>query len=81
MYSVKACYVSFHSMPIYEYRCENCHKTFDVMQKITDEPLDQCIICKEGKVRKLMSVSSFRLKGNGWYRNDSKKETSQVGHK
>uniref|UniRef100_A0A7V5XFT3 Zinc ribbon domain-containing protein n=1 Tax=Thermodesulfobacterium geofontis TaxID=1295609 RepID=A0A7V5XFT3_9BACT len=56
-------------MPIYEYECKNCGKHFEVWQKITDEPLK---ICKEcgGKLIKLISESSFILKGTGWYVTD-----------
>ncbi len=56
-------------MPIYEYECENCGRRFEVWQKITDEPLTTCEHCK-GKLRKLISQSSFILKGSGWYVTD-----------
>ena len=56
-------------MPIYEYRCSECGKEFEIMQRITDDPLDQCISC-QGKVRKLISNTSFHLKGSGWYVTD-----------
>ncbi len=61
-------------MPIYEYECENCRQRFEVWQKITDEPLTTCEHCN-GKLRKLISQSSFILKGSGWYVTDySRKE-------
>ena len=41
------------------------------MQKITDEPLQRCPSCK-GKLRRLISLSSFQLKGSGWYATDYK---------
>ncbi len=56
-------------MPIYEYECENCGRRFEVWQKITDEPLTTCEHC-QGKLRKLISQSSFILKGSGWYVTD-----------
>ncbi|WP_022853126.1 FmdB family zinc ribbon protein [Thermodesulfatator atlanticus] len=56
-------------MPIYEYECENCGRHYEVWQKITDEPLTTCEACK-GKLRKLVSQSSFVLKGSGWYVTD-----------
>ena len=56
-------------MPIYEYLCEKCGHAFDVMQKITDKPLNKCPKC-EGKLKKLISQSSFILKGSGWYVTD-----------
>jgi putative FmdB family regulatory protein len=55
-------------MPIYEYDCENCG-TFEVTQRITDKPLRRCPTCK-GKVGKLISSTSFQLKGSGWYVTD-----------
>src|ERR1051326_8145402 len=55
-------------MPIYEYRCEDCG-TFEATQRITDKPLRRCPTCK-GKVTKLISTTSFQLKGSGWYVTD-----------
>jgi putative FmdB family regulatory protein len=55
-------------MPIYEYRCEKCGD-FEEMQRITDPPLARCPKCK-GKVRRLISSTSFQLKGSGWYATD-----------
>ncbi|HEX2930924.1 MAG TPA: FmdB family zinc ribbon protein [Candidatus Binatia bacterium] len=55
-------------MPIYEYRCAKCG-TFETTQKITDKPLVKCPTCK-GKVKKLISNTSFQLKGTGWYVTD-----------
>jgi len=56
-------------MPIYEYECENCGRHLEVWQRITDEPLTTCEACG-GKLHKLISQSSFILKGTGWYVND-----------
>jgi putative FmdB family regulatory protein len=53
-------------MPVYEYECPNCEKILEVQQKMTDEPLATCPECG-GKVKKLISRSSFQLKGGGWY--------------
>lgn len=53
-------------MPVYEYECEDCRKVFEVQQKMADAPLTVCPDC-EGTVKKLMSMSSFQLKGGGWY--------------
>jgi putative FmdB family regulatory protein len=55
-------------MPIYEYSCNNCG-TFELSRRITDSPLRRCPTCK-GKVRKLISSTSFQLKGSGWYVTD-----------
>ncbi len=56
-------------MPIYEYRCRKCNREFEVMQSISDPEIKSCRFCK-GPVTKLMSVSSFHLKGSGWYVTD-----------
>jgi putative FmdB family regulatory protein len=55
-------------MPIYEYRCEKCG-VFEETQRITDPPLDRCPSCRR-KVRRLISNTSFQLKGGGWYVTD-----------
>lgn len=62
-------------MPLYEYRCENCEKTIEAMQKFSDAPLEKCEFCN-GKLQKLMSLNSFSLKGTGWYSTDYKKSSS-----
>jgi putative FmdB family regulatory protein len=56
-------------MPIYEYRCGACDKIFEVQQKISDAPLAKCKACG-GPVEKIISQSSFVLKGSGWYKTD-----------
>lgn len=56
-------------MPIYEYACDDCGKHHEIMQKITDKPLSHCPACG-GKMRKLISSTSFVLKGTGWYKTD-----------
>lgn len=53
-------------MPLYEYECQACEQVFEVQQKISDDPLKSCPEC-QGEVKKLMSMSSFQLKGGGWY--------------
>lgn len=63
-------------MPIYEYECTKCGHQTEVWQRITDQSITKCERCK-GKMRKLISQSSFHLKGTGWYVTDyaSKKGT------
>ena len=53
-------------MPVYEYECNACQKVFEIQQKMADKPLTSCPEC-EGELKKLMSMSSFQLKGGGWY--------------
>ena len=55
-------------MPIYEYQCENCGE-FEITQKITDDPLKSCPTCGHN-VKKLISNSTFKLMGTGWYLTD-----------
>ena len=62
------------SMPIYEYRCEKCGNQFEVIQKFSDEPLKKCSSCK-GRLTKLISQTSFQLKGTGWYVTDYAKKS------
>jgi putative FmdB family regulatory protein len=56
-------------MPYYEYRCSACGQELEVMQRITDEPLDACPSCG-GHLNKLISNTGFILKGTGWYATD-----------
>jgi len=58
-------------MPIYEYRCSKCGKTFEALQSIAADPIAKCIYCR-GKAKKIVSVSSFQFKGKGWYITDYK---------
>lgn len=54
-------------MPTYEYECSACRKTFEVLQRIREEPLDACQLCgTKGTVRRLISKSMFVLQGGGW---------------
>ena len=55
-------------MPIYEYKCQKCG-IFEITRRITDKSLGKCPTCK-GKVKKLISNTSFQLKGTGWYVTD-----------
>ena len=65
-------------MPIYEYQCEQCGKTKEVLQKISEDPLSTCEHCS-GKLHKLISNSTFHLKGSGWYVTDYAKKTKSDG--
>ena len=56
-------------MPIYEYRCDQCGEEFELFRSITDNGTPCCKFC-DGPVKKLISRSSFHLKGTGWYVTD-----------
>ncbi len=67
-------------MPIYEYECEKCGSTFEVIQPISAKPLKKhnengCT----GKVRRLVSAGGFILKGGGWYANDYPSDSRKQG--
>lgn len=62
-------------MPIYEYRCSKCGEIFEAFQKINDNPLTACKFC-HGRVERLISQSSFQLKGSGWYLTDYAKKSA-----
>lgn len=62
-------------MPIYEYKCLKCQNEFEVMQKISEGPLKKCTSCG-GPVKRLISRSSFHLKGSGWYMTDYARKNS-----
>jgi putative FmdB family regulatory protein len=57
-------------MPIYEYECQACGHTFEEWQKITAPPVKKCPSCKKRRVERLVSATSFTLKGSGWYVTD-----------
>ena len=59
-------------MPIYEYQCQSCDHGLEVLQKISDEPLQECPSCGESALKKKVSAAAFRLKGGGWYETDFK---------
>ena len=59
-------------MPIYGYNCKSCEHRFDVLQKMSDEPLVHCPDCGEPTLQKELSAPKFRLKGSGWYETDFK---------
>jgi putative FmdB family regulatory protein len=59
-------------MPFYEYECQNCKFYTELMQKISDPPLEKCPSCGKKAMQKLISAPVFRLKGAGWYETDFK---------
>ncbi len=70
-------------MPIYEYACLGCGKTHEIMQKFSDAPIEVCPDCG-GEMKKLISNTSFVLKGTGWYVTDyasKDKKTSSAAAK
>jgi putative FmdB family regulatory protein len=64
-------------MPIYEYQCQQCSQVTEAMQKFSDAPLTQCPSC-QGELKKLISHSTFHLKGSGWYVTDYARKGSSA---
>lgn len=56
-------------MPIYEYQCSQCDAVTEVLQQFSDKPRTTCDQCG-GRMHKLISQSTFHLKGSGWYVTD-----------
>jgi putative FmdB family regulatory protein len=59
-------------MPIYEYQCAACNHHLEALQKMNDKPLVDCPKCEKAELKKRISASAFRLKGDGWYETDFK---------
>jgi putative FmdB family regulatory protein len=59
-------------VPLYEYECPKCEKVLEIIQKFSDPPVATCPSCGNA-VTKLLSRTSFQLKGGGWYATDYKK--------
>ena len=70
-------------MPIYEYECSQCHQTSDALQKVNDPPPETCPRCgARHTLSRLLSRTSFVLKGGGWYADlysSSKPKSSEGG--
>lgn len=57
-------------MPIFDYRCEACGYSFDILQKLGADALTECPECGKPELRKLLSAPAFHLKGKGWRNSD-----------
>ena len=53
-------------MPIYEYKCSKCDNTIEKWNKDLFDKDEICPKCKN-KMKKIISSSTFILKGGGWY--------------
>ncbi len=65
-------------MPIYEYECTVCNERREYLQRFSDEPVTECPVCG-GAMKRLISNSSFILKGSGWYLTDYARKGSNNG--
>jgi len=57
-------------MPIFDYSCQACGHSFDILQKLGADPLTECPECGEHELKKLLSAPAFHLKGKGWRKSD-----------
>jgi putative FmdB family regulatory protein len=65
-------------MPLYEYECFLCHRRFERIQRVSQEPVTQCPSCG-GAVRRLLGVPALQFKGSGWYVTDYGKGSGTSG--
>ena len=54
-------------MPTYEYECRACGHEFEREQRIHEDAIKTCPRCRKHEARRLISRTSFVLKGSGWY--------------
>jgi putative FmdB family regulatory protein len=66
-------------MPFYEYRCEKGH-TFEVMQKMTDDPVTTCQTC-DARVQRVFHPVAVHFKGSGFYNTDYGKKGAKPAEK
>ncbi len=66
-------------MPIYEYKCENEH-VFDVMQRMSEDPLTECVECG-APVKKVLQPVGISFKGSGFYSTDYNKQVPKTDSK
>lgn len=70
-------------MPTYDYQCFACNHVFEEFQKISDNAIEICPQCGKKEVKRLVSATSFHLKGGGWYNSgysSAKAATESTGH-
>ncbi len=65
-------------MPTYDYKCETCDSVFEHFQSMKEEPLQECLCEKKGKVKRLISNGTgIIFKGTGFYVTDYKKTSPE----
>ncbi len=57
-------------MPTYEYLCGSCDHHFEQVQKISEDALTECPVCKKNELKRIINATAFHLKGSGWYKTD-----------
>ena len=66
-------------MPTYGYRCTECNHEFEVLQRITEDPLTECERCK-GEVKRVLFPVGIVFKGSGFHVNDYRKPDKSGGN-
>jgi len=64
-------------MPIYQYRCKDCGREQEALQKMQEPPLVQCDACQQPSLEKCLTAPSVRLSGGGYYETDEKPKAKQ----
>ncbi|MEZ4814597.1 MAG: zinc ribbon domain-containing protein [Bdellovibrionota bacterium] len=65
-----------HLAMIYEYKCSSCNAINEFWMKMSDPAPTECPSCKGSELEKVISKTSFALKGSGWYTTDYKKPSA-----
>jgi len=68
-------------MPIYQYKCSKCNYKLEKLHKSYKESIKICPKCNNISLKKIISLSSFKLKGNGWYITDFKNKKQKNENK
>ena len=63
-------------MPLYDYECPKCKSRIEKLQNINDDTLIVCSICNT-EMKRQIGVTSFRLKGGGWYKDGYQKRATK----
>lgn len=66
-------------MPTYEYKCLGCDRQFDLVQKMSDDPIKECPECKSPVKRLIGTGAALIFKGSGFYCTDYRSESYQKG--
>ena len=69
-------------MPTYDYECDSCGHTWEMFQRIVEDPIKKCPECKKNKARRLFGTgSAVMFKGSGFYETDYRSESYKKGEK
>ena len=66
-------------MPIFDFKCEACGCSKELLRKISDPILTECPECHKETFKKQVSAPSFQLTGSGWYATDFKNKPKDAG--